>query len=846
MSADDKESVVLRSLQNGIALFILKPVNPNDLKNLWQYAVKAKKGKSVVIDEIGSNDIDLISPTHQLERGQASQGLVTGESSSGTSSAAAAAGTEITPFDPNSNSNSNSNINNKLSNAAANYSDSSTSGAAAATAGTLIPVEQGRRSSSSSSSLGDDDRSPLPDSTRKGSKKDDHNKERKSRRKAKVVWTNSLHNRFLLAIRHLGLDKAFPKRILEFMNVPGLTRENVASHLQKYRLFLKKVAEKGLLNATQVLADRVFRSSFAAGYPQLALRNLQVSRNQPFRLSEPSYGPKFNNVNNNNIVNIPPSSNNSSSSSSVVTLSPSKFGNNTTSTPFRTYQPSSYNYNNYNDQASSSRSVPPPPQPGPELGFSSLLMSNSNSNSQPAAPNAVHQAQPMLNVPVYHPNRPVGFGGVTTGVPSHYMMNNGINTNGNVAVAANPYGVMNYANSSNGGFSMNPGGVLYNGTVQNRPNYTLVGNNMIMAPYNNPPNAPNYNYLSAAAAAEAGNSARMAQMISGGQQPTPGFDQRAGFINGGTGYGMANGVPSYGNYMMNNGMQYNNANFGYPQMGQYGAGSSSSSGQYGFGNSTTTGMINPSPPPVFPNYSINYQQQQPNAYNLHPPVVVPPPPPPPPPQPQPASAPQQYPYELPNLGGGISSAGGTDHRQMADHHVVNNGSIFEVNNNGTSLGAQLPLAGAAAVDGFGGDRFLDQLINLPPLNFPQDEDQVPSDLSDISYQAEVNISANQVQNPAADQFSAGPIRHQGNEQAVLPSPNRSHEFPSEDYFPFFSQYSYQASSVPVDHHQQGIGEVLNAQVTNTPVKMPDEMDRDWDWDQFMDTMLNDNGPEHME
>lgn len=38
----------------------------------------------------------------------------------------------------------------------------------------------------------------------------------------------------------------------------------------------------------------------------------------------------------------------------------------------------------------------------------------------------------------------------------------------------------------------------------------------------------------------------------------------------------------------------------------------------------------------------------------------------------------------------------------------------------------------------------------------QDEDQVPSDLSDISYQAEENSSANQVQNvPAADQFSAG-------------------------------------------------------------------------------------------
>ena len=36
--------------------------------------------------------------------------------------------------------------------------------------------------------------------------------------------------------------EAVPKKILEIMNVDGLTRENVASHLQKYRLYLKRVA----------------------------------------------------------------------------------------------------------------------------------------------------------------------------------------------------------------------------------------------------------------------------------------------------------------------------------------------------------------------------------------------------------------------------------------------------------------------------------------------------------------------------------------------------------------------------------------------------------------------------
>lgn len=38
--------------------------------------------------------------------------------------------------------------------------------------------------------------------------------------------------------------EAVPKRILDLMEVPTLTRENVASHLQKYRLYLKKMKAK--------------------------------------------------------------------------------------------------------------------------------------------------------------------------------------------------------------------------------------------------------------------------------------------------------------------------------------------------------------------------------------------------------------------------------------------------------------------------------------------------------------------------------------------------------------------------------------------------------------------------
>ncbi|KAJ0233822.1 Signal transduction response regulator [Hirschfeldia incana] len=64
-------------------------------------------------------------------------------------------------------------------------------------------------------------------------------------KKSKLTWSDYLHDLFLQAIQHIGLDKAVPKKILEFMDVSYLTRENVASHLQKYRGFLRKIAERG-------------------------------------------------------------------------------------------------------------------------------------------------------------------------------------------------------------------------------------------------------------------------------------------------------------------------------------------------------------------------------------------------------------------------------------------------------------------------------------------------------------------------------------------------------------------------------------------------------------------------
>ncbi|WMV14596.1 hypothetical protein MTR67_007981 [Solanum verrucosum] len=52
------------------------------------------------------------------------------------------------------------------------------------------------------------------------------------KRKEYREWTEDLHARFMQAIHQLGEGRCFPKEIVEVMSLPGLTRMQVASHLQ--------------------------------------------------------------------------------------------------------------------------------------------------------------------------------------------------------------------------------------------------------------------------------------------------------------------------------------------------------------------------------------------------------------------------------------------------------------------------------------------------------------------------------------------------------------------------------------------------------------------------------------
>ncbi|KAK8343169.1 hypothetical protein V6Z12_A08G282700 [Gossypium hirsutum] len=81
------------------------------------------------------------------------------------------------------------------------------------------------------------------------------NEDSSCQKKPRVVWSVDLHRKFVAAVNQLGLgDQAVPKKILDLMNVEGLTRENVASHLQKYRLYLRRLSSVATQQANMVVA----------------------------------------------------------------------------------------------------------------------------------------------------------------------------------------------------------------------------------------------------------------------------------------------------------------------------------------------------------------------------------------------------------------------------------------------------------------------------------------------------------------------------------------------------------------------------------------------------------------
>ncbi|CAK8564340.1 unnamed protein product [Lathyrus sativus] len=161
------------------------------------------------------------------------------------------------------------------------------------------------------------DKSPNVGEKRKerSDSEEDNDTDGSTEKKPRFVWDTELHNKFVVAVNQLGLDKAYPKKILELMNIEGLTRENVASHLQKFRLNLKRSDKHPISTSPYLQSGSVGGGRFINGTlpsyasPSYGSSHLVCRLNTPSGLNvrRMSYapGPSFQSHNNINCFQMP-------------------------------------------------------------------------------------------------------------------------------------------------------------------------------------------------------------------------------------------------------------------------------------------------------------------------------------------------------------------------------------------------------------------------------------------------------------------------------------------------------------------------------------------------------------
>lgn len=133
MSADDKEVVAMKGLESGASFFIMKPVSPDDLRDLWQFAAMKRK-----------IDPDFYEEKRSRDRYTSDETVAVSASSS---------------------------VNEEATN-----------------------KKESKRKSPKKEGCDD---------------KNGESSQSSSQKRPKIVWTNSLHNRFLEAIRSIGLDSKY-------------------------------------------------------------------------------------------------------------------------------------------------------------------------------------------------------------------------------------------------------------------------------------------------------------------------------------------------------------------------------------------------------------------------------------------------------------------------------------------------------------------------------------------------------------------------------------------------------------------------------------------------------------
>ncbi|KAK3228646.1 hypothetical protein Dsin_000527 [Dipteronia sinensis] len=287
-----------------------------------------------------------------------------------------------------------------------------------------------------------------------GGKKKTHKKKREDTKgessnapkKPKVVWTDLLHNRFLQAVNYLTLEKAVPKKLHELMNVPELTKENIASHLQKYRLFLKRVAEKGFVAATMnsMTMDRTFRSSFAAGHASLLYKAAQQQQQQQFSL--------FN---------------------GVLENKQQSYTANATD-QFQPFNPTN-NVGSIGGLTSSNPALSSSTWSSPRFGYGQSRLLGSSSSTQANVHKPIYGSTNTSN-PVYQPNR-TGFGGLgSNDIGSNLLSRGAVSGTNSMQTIATP-SVMDFGTSGNSS---------HHGNASNNNESIGIGNVSFCFPNSNP------------------------------------------------------------------------------------------------------------------------------------------------------------------------------------------------------------------------------------------------------------------------------------------------------------------------------------------------------------------------
>lgn len=173
MSADDKESVIMKSLEGGVVYYIVKPVSKDDIKMVWQYVVQSRKSRfsNVTIEEMMEGAPGEFAPCQKLQGPG-----------------------ELEDLD-----------------CVTSLNDD-------------VNYKEGHRNDQSSKRKTTRKR----DRDMEDEEDDDgeHDRRLLATKKSKVVWTNSLHNQFLMAIRHIGLDSTFIHcQLVMHKNFPRLVED---------------------------------------------------------------------------------------------------------------------------------------------------------------------------------------------------------------------------------------------------------------------------------------------------------------------------------------------------------------------------------------------------------------------------------------------------------------------------------------------------------------------------------------------------------------------------------------------------------------------------------------------